>query len=82
MLVCIIQVSAQVARGEASSDPTLPSSFPLICPPYVLLIVLVTPGGCCSVDKSCPTLCSSMDRSTPGFLVLHCLPEFAQIHVH
>ena len=51
MLVCIIQVSAQVARGEASSDPTLPSSFPLICPPYVLLIVLVTPGGCCSVDK-------------------------------
>ena len=23
-----------------------------------------------------------MDCSTPGFLVLHCLPEFAQIHVH
>ena len=23
-----------------------------------------------------------MDCSTPGFLVLHCLPEFAQTHVH
>ena len=23
-----------------------------------------------------------MDRSLPGFSVLHCLPEFAQIHVH
>ena len=23
-----------------------------------------------------------MDCSTPGFPVLHCLPEFAQIHVH
>ena len=23
-----------------------------------------------------------MDRSTPGFPVLHCLPEFAQVHVH
>ena len=32
---------------------------------------------CSSVAKSCPTLCS-----TPGFPVLHCLPEFAQVHVH
>ena len=23
-----------------------------------------------------------MDCSTPGFFVFHCLPEFAQIHVH
>ena len=28
----------------------------------------------CSVDKSCPALCGPMDYSTPGFLVLHCLP--------
>ena len=26
----------------------------------------------------CPTLCSHMNCSTPGFPVLHCLPEFAQ----
>ena len=37
---------------------------------------------CCSVDKLCPTLCNLMEYSTPGSSVLHCLPEFAQIHVH
>ena len=31
---------------------------------------------------SCPTLCNPMDCSTPGFPVLHHLPEFAQTHVH
>ena len=33
-------------------------------------------------DKSCPTLWDPMDCSTPGFPVLHYLPEFAQTHVH
>jgi len=37
---------------------------------------------CCSVTQSCPTLCNRMDCSTPGFPVLHHLPEFAQTHVH
>ena len=37
---------------------------------------------CCSVTKSCLTLCEPMDCSTPGFPVLHYLPEFAQTHVH
>ena len=37
---------------------------------------------CCSATKLCPTLCDPMDFSTPGFPVLHYLPEFAQIHVH
>ena len=37
---------------------------------------------CCSVAKSCPTLCDPMACSTPGFPVLHYLPEFAQTHVH
>ena len=36
----------------------------------------------CSVTKLCPTLCDPIVCSTPGFLVLHYLPEFAQIHVH
>ena len=36
----------------------------------------------CSVAKSCPTLCNSMDCSTPSFHVLHHLLEFAQTHVH
>ena len=37
---------------------------------------------CCSVIKLCPALCNPMNCSTPGFPVLHYLPEFAQIHVH
>ena len=36
----------------------------------------------CSVDKLCPTLLDPMDCSTPGFPVLHHLPELAQTHVH
>ena len=36
---------------------------------------------CCSVAKSCPTLCDLMNCSTPGFPVLHSFPEFAQTHV-
>ena len=37
---------------------------------------------CCSVAKSCLTLCDPMDCSISGFPVLHCLLEFAQTHVH
>ena len=36
---------------------------------------------CCSVTKSCPTLCDLMDCSTPGFPVRY-LPDFAQTHVY
>ena len=36
---------------------------------------------CCSVTKSCLTVCDPMDCSTPDFSLLHCLPEFAQTHV-
>ena len=35
-----------------------------------------------SVTQSCPALCDPMDHSTPGFPVLHYLPEFVQTHVH
>ena len=37
---------------------------------------------CCSVAQSCSTLCNSMDFSTPGFPVLHYLPEFAQARAY
>ena len=36
----------------------------------------------CSVAKSCPTLWDPRDCCTPGFPVLHYLPEFDQTHVH
>ena len=34
-----------------------------------------------SVAQSCLTLCDPMNRSTPGLLVYHQLPEFTQTHV-
>ena len=38
----------------------------------------VTHSSCCSVAQ---TLCDPEDCSSPGFPVLHCLPEFAQTHI-
>ena len=35
-----------------------------------------------SLAQSCPTLCNSMDCSTPGLHVHHHLPEFTQTDVH
>ena len=35
-----------------------------------------------SVAQSCPTLCDSMNRSTPGLPVHHQLPEFTHTHFH
>ena len=37
---------------------------------------------CCSVAKSCLTLCDPTDCSTPGSPVLHYLLKFAQTHAH
>ena len=35
-----------------------------------------------SEAQSCPTLCDSMNRSTPGLPAHHQLQEFTQTHVH
>ena len=35
-----------------------------------------------SVAQSCLTLCDPMNRSTPGLLVHHQLPESTQTHIH
>ena len=40
------------------------------------------PLVCWSVAQPCSTLCDPMDCSTPGFHVLHYLPEFAETHAH
>ena len=45
---------------------------------YVNIITLC----CCSVAKSCVTLCDPMNCNMAVFHVLHYLPEFAQVHVH
>ena len=36
---------------------------------------------CCSAPLSCLTLCDFMNCSMPDSYILHCRPEFAQIHV-
>ena len=38
--------------------------------------------SCCSVAKSCSTLCNPMDCSVPGFPLLYYHPEFAGNHIH
>ena len=67
---------------------TLFADTPIAHPSWGLRGCLLAPKesgdiqrGCCSIAQSCPTLCNRMDCSTPGFPVLHHLPEFAQTHV-
>ena len=48
----------------------------------VLISLCFVVVRCCSVAKSYPTLCNSMDWSMPCFPVLYCLPEVAHTHVH
>ena len=40
------------------------------------------PSWCCSVAQLYPAPWDPVDCSPPGSSVLHCLPEFAQIHGH
>ena len=51
-------------------------------PPETIIILSIGYCCCCSIAKLCPTLCDLMDSSKPGFLVFHCLLEFAQTYVH
>ena len=53
-----------------------------IVPGNLVLVLKVTSVKFCSVTQSCPTLCNSMDCSTPSLPAHHQLPEFTQTHVH
>ena len=66
-----------------SQDVSSPSPFHLNVP-FVLCEILMVLKilTCCSVTKLCPTLFCLMDYSVQGSSVLHCLLEFAQIHIH
>ena len=46
------------------------------------LTSMQSPSQFSSVAQSCPTLCNPRNRSTPGFLINHQLPEYTQTHVH
>ena len=49
---------------------------------YMYLYIYISSVQFSSVAQWCPTLCDPMNRSTPGLLVHHQLPEFTQTHVH
>ena len=75
LAVCPLQ-RGRCPLGRAPAV-TLVSS-PLLRPSAVVCFTL----HCCSVAKSCPTLCNPMGCSTPGLPVPHHLQEFAQVHVY
>ena len=62
--------------SSTAKDPLIPLDLPRKSRTFFLS------EPCCSVARLGPTLCDPMDCSTPGFSVLHHLPEFAQIHIH
>ena len=49
---------------------------------HTCIVATTLTNFCCSVAQSCPTLCHTVDWSTPGFPVLQHLPELAQTYVH
>ena len=71
----VLPPSHQVTRGEPVWD--LPWGTPAEA---TAAAAMGTGCYCCSVTKSCLTLCDPMDYSMPGFPVRHFLPEFAQTH--
>ena len=66
--------------AHASADNPFINLYTMTCYKYV--IFSFQNSQIRSVAQSCLTLCDTMDYSTPGFLVLHYLPEFVQTHVH
>ena len=59
------------------------SSIPRACEDLQLGVhMIISSVQFSSVARSCLTLCDPMNRSTPGLLVHHQLPEFTQTHVH
>ena len=77
--LCCLHSCMNVLRGRwehiLNGNPFLP-------PSESSQSVVLSNTCCCSVAKSCPTLCNPIDCSTPGSSILHYLPEFAQAHVH
>ena len=68
---------------QSSDKSTLTPSAPhTTCSPHPHPNPSPNPSSSCSITKLCRTPCDPMGCSTPGFPVLHYLPELAQIHIH
>ena len=71
-----------ISSPSSFGDPSSESG----CFLHIVCIFVLWYGSfsmlCCSVTKLCLIPCDPMDSSTPGFPVLHYLPEVTQTHVH
>ena len=77
----IMQVSRVPASSLNSKTPMQVGKSKFL---FMVCICDLSIYNCCccsSIIQSCLTVCDPMDCSTPGFPVLHHLPEFAQTHV-
>ena len=73
-----------------SRDITLPTKvylvkamvFPVVMYECESWTIMKAAAAAAKSLQSCPTLCDTMNCSTPGLPVHHQLPEFTQTHVH
>ena len=90
LLGYFIAVSCNSSTWRSSSPTTsqvfYPPTPPVLCTPEILPSserpVLRGIFQFSPVIQLCPTLCDTMDCSTPGFPVHHQLLEFTQTHIH
>ena len=71
-----IEATKNLGSILKSRDITLPTKV------HLVKAIFIQCSALSSVTQSRPTLCNPMDCSTPGFPVLHQLPEPTQTHVH
>ena len=82
-LLLSLEGSAQVSPPPDGLRPLhlcVPCTFPDLL--WRLEFIITASFCCCSVTKSCLTLCDPVDYSMPGSLVLHFILEFARIRAH
>ena len=81
----VAQRWTQLKWLSSSSSLPLTEKFIFLCGSFelkeLLLAFLIGQDCCCLATQSCLTLWGPTECSTLGFLVLHFLLEFTQIHV-
>ena len=77
-LPCLLHHPKRIGNLIIGSSASSKSSLYI----WKFLVHILLKPSCCSITKSCLTLCNSVNYSTTSFSVLHYLPEFAQIHGH
>ena len=77
--ICICSVSLSTCRTYYNRNIVF--NVPLLWKWTILLFSSISVWFS-SVTQLCPTLCNSVNRSTPGLTVHHQLLEFTQTHVH